>query len=284
MTREWTTAVVLFLAPLWVGGACSPAVDDATGGRAASGALADEGIILDWVSHDPWDGGHCLDVRFTNTGEAASDWRFDVRMDATIADVSYAGELPGLLSTSGATATFAPVGSPTLAAYDVVETSLCLEPATVPEALDASVTRAGGPDGGEPPLFGTLRDPSGQLLLTWDERGASIDDDCVELTVGNLGDVAFTRWSVVLSFGTDVTLTGSDGRFFALDDTPGTLDLRPTAATLAIPAHGTVRGEVCFAPLVEPTALAAVLELDPEPARALPPPAHRPLPPTATRR
>ncbi len=253
-----------------VGGACAPAQKggDSTSGGASSGSGSDSEIAMDWTVYDPWSTGHCIDFRFTNTGEALTDWRFDVGMDAEIRDLSYEGEVAGRLAVSGRTLSVLPAGDAVLPAFASVEASGCFEPAARPMSLAADVTREEDDDPIDPlGAFGSLRDPSERILVTWDQRAARLGDACIQVSVGNLTEETIEGWELRLLYDASFRLTGSDGRFFVLADRPGELDLRPTAATLSIDAHDAATGEICYDPLVEPYAV--IVQIDAEPG-ALP--------------
>lgn len=274
MARLLGLALLVVSAQAQDGGACRPTGETPSSSE-TSGTLLDGDIALDWQIYDPWSTGHCMDLRFVNTGPAASNWRFDVVLDAPVADLSYTGPLPGILTASGNTLTIEPTGNTELAAFATIETAACFEPQALPTRLETTVTvpepgdTVTGPGGGDDePLFGSLRSPTGEVVVTWDEREGT-GDDCLLLSLGNLTEDDIDGWQLRLLLPSAIDLTGSDGRFFVLDDVPGELDIRPTTDTVEIPAFGTVSGEICYKPLAEPYAL--VMDLDPRAAAPTPP-------------
>lgn len=271
MARLFGLALLVVTAQAQDGGACRPTGETPSTSE-TSGTLLDGDIALDWQVYDPWSTGHCMELRFVNTGPAAANWRIDVVLDAPVADLSYTGPLPGVLTASGNTLTIEPTGNTELAAFATIETAACFEPQAVPTRLETTITLPEPDDTiidpDDEPLFGSLRSPTGEVVVTWDEREGT-DVDCLLLGLGNLTDEAINGWQLRLLLPTAVNLTGTDGRFFVLDDVQGELDIRPTTDTVEIPAFGTVSGEICYKPLVEPYAL--VVELDPRAAASVPP-------------
>lgn len=246
-----------------------------------AGRLEDNQVSLDWRLYSAWDGGACLDLKFTNLGESIATWQFDLTFDQVVKTISYPGPAPSSFSVALDEARIVPFGQPQIQPFGTVTYPVCLEPVVRPMALRADVTRT--TDGGEDPefdpadaIYGFLFDDTQTMMLTW--LGERRDGElCLDLRLANLTrDQEIIDWNVRIRFDGPFIVTSTDTAYFYFPLNLDQLELMPTSATLEIEPIDVHSGLVCFAPEAEPISFEATFTTRPWPT---PPPTAAPPPP-----
>lgn len=254
-----------------------------------AGRLEDNQVSLDWRLYGAWDGGACLDLKFTNLGDRIATWQFDLTFDEVVKSVSYPGPFPSSFTVALDEARIVPFSDPQIQAFGTVSYPVCLEPIVRPKALRADVTRnAEGSEGSEDDaavdaIYGFLFEDTETIMLTWLGERRAGGETCLDLRLANLTrDREIIDWHVHIRFNGPFEITSTDTAYFYFPHNLDQLELRPTATTLEIEPIDVHSGQFCFVPEAEPISFEATFTTrpwpEPPPTIAAPPPATSPLP------
>ncbi|HMV65648.1 MAG TPA: hypothetical protein PKA64_02265 [Myxococcota bacterium] len=249
--------------------------DTATDVTLESGRLEDNLISLDWRLYGAWDGGACLDLKFTNLGDRVASWQFDLTFDEVVKAVSYPGPNPSSFTVSLDQARVVPFDNPQIQPFGIVSYPVCLEPIVRPKALRATVQRDAGTgadgddDAAANAIYGYLFEDTQTLMLTWLGERHDGGEVCLDLRLANLTrDREIVDWNARIRFSGPFVITSTDTSYFYFPLNLDQLELRPTATTLEIDPIDIHSGELCFAPEAVPISFEATFETRPWPRPA----------------